>query len=159
MSDLPQTYPHILLDNAKKFPPKKAAIREKDYGIWQAYSWQDYLDQVRDFALGLFPPKKAAIREKDYGIWQAFSWQDYLDQARDFALGLAALGFKKEDKMAIIGDNRPQLYWGVSACQCLGGVPVPFPFTRMPYTKSFTISWIIRSARLPWQKIRNRPIS
>jgi len=90
MSDLPQTYPHILMDNAKRFPPKKAAIREKDYGIWQSYSWQEYLDQVKDFALGL-----------------------------------AALGFKKEDKMAIIGDNRPQLYWGVAACQCLGGVPVP----------------------------------
>jgi long-chain acyl-CoA synthetase len=90
MSDRPQTFPHILLDNAKKFPPKKAAIREKDYGIWQSYSWQDYLDQVRDFALGL-----------------------------------AALGFHKEDKMAIIGDNRPQLYWGLAACQCLGGVPVP----------------------------------
>jgi len=27
--------------------------------------------------------------------------------------------------MAVIGDNRPQLYWGMAACQCLGGVPVP----------------------------------
>ena len=90
MSDLPMTFPKILIHNAEKFPPTKAAIREKDYGIWQSYSWQDYLDQ-----------------------------------ARDFALGLAALGFKKEDKMAIIGDNRPQLYWGMAGCQCLGGVPVP----------------------------------
>ncbi|MBC8466700.1 MAG: AMP-binding protein [Deltaproteobacteria bacterium] len=90
MTDLPMTFPHILMDNAKKFPPTKAAIREKDFGIWQSYSWQDYLDQVRDFALGL-----------------------------------ASLGFKREDKMAIIGDNRPQLYWGLAGCQCLGGVPVP----------------------------------
>jgi long-chain acyl-CoA synthetase len=72
-----------------------------------------------------FPPTKIAMREKDYGIWQSYSWQDYLDQARDFALGLASLGFKRGDKMAIIGDNRPQLYWGLAACQCLGGVPVP----------------------------------
>ena len=90
MTDLPMTFPHILIDNAKKFPPTKAAIREKDYGIWQSYSWQDYLDQVKDFALGL-----------------------------------ASLGFKRENKMAIIGDNRPQLYWGMAGCQCLGGVPVP----------------------------------
>ena len=90
MSGLALTFPHILLDNAKKFPPTKAAIREKDLGIWQSYSWQDYLEQVKDFALGL-----------------------------------ASLGFKSEDKMAIIGDNRPQLYWGMAACQCLGGVPVP----------------------------------
>ncbi|MEE9419623.1 MAG: AMP-binding protein, partial [Desulfatiglandaceae bacterium] len=66
-----------------------------------------------------------AIREKDYGIWQSYSWKDYLDQVRDFALGLASFGFKRGDKMAIIGDNRPQLYWGMAACQCLGGVPVP----------------------------------
>ena len=90
MNDLSVIFPHILIDNAKKFPPTKAAIREKGYGIWQSYSWQDYLDQVRDFALGL-----------------------------------ASLGFKREDKMAIIGDNRPQLYWGLAASQCLGGIPVP----------------------------------
>jgi long-chain acyl-CoA synthetase len=84
------TFPQILIHNAKKFPPTKAAIREKDYGIWQSYSWQDYLEQVRDFALGL-----------------------------------SVLGFWRGDRMAIIGDNRPQLYWGLSACQCLGGIPVP----------------------------------
>jgi long-chain acyl-CoA synthetase len=72
-----------------------------------------------------FPPTKAAIREKDYGIWQSYSWQDYLEQVKDFALGLAALGFKRDDRMAIIGDNRPQLYWGLAAVQCLGGIPVP----------------------------------
>lgn len=72
-----------------------------------------------------YSDNKVAIREKDYGIWQPYSWQDYLDQARDFALGLASLGFKRGDKMAIIGDNRPQLYWGMAACQCLGGVPIP----------------------------------
>jgi len=72
-----------------------------------------------------FPPTKIAMREKDYGVWQSYSWQNSLDQTRDFALGLASLGFKRGDKMAIIGDNRPQLYWGLAASQCLGGVPVP----------------------------------
>lgn len=90
MTETPKTFPHILLHNAQKYGHNKVAMREKDYGIWQSYSWQDYLDQVKDFALGL-----------------------------------ASLGFKRGDKMAIIGDNRPQLYWGLAACQCLGGVPVP----------------------------------
>ena len=27
--------------------------------------------------------------------------------------------------LAIIGDNRPRLYWAMAAAQCLGGVPVP----------------------------------
>lgn len=90
MTDSIKTFPQILLDNAQKYGDSKIAIREKDYGIWQSYSWKAYLDQVRGFALGL-----------------------------------AALGFKRGDKLAIIGDNRPQLYWGMAAAQCLGGVPVP----------------------------------
>jgi long-chain acyl-CoA synthetase len=68
---------------------------------------------------------KVAIREKDYGIWQAYTWGDYLGQARLIALGLVSLGFARGDKTAIIGDNRPQLYWAMLATQVLGGVPVP----------------------------------
>jgi long-chain acyl-CoA synthetase len=69
--------------------------------------------------------RKAAMREKEYGIWQAYSWAQYLEQVRDFALGLAHLGFQRGDKLAIIGDNRPQLYWALVAAQALGGMPVP----------------------------------
>ena len=70
-------------------------------------------------------PRKVAIREKDYGIWQSYTWAEYLEQARLIALGLASLGFDRGDKTAIVGDNRPQLYWSVLATQALGGVPVP----------------------------------
>src|SRR5262244_1532748 len=70
-------------------------------------------------------PKKVAIREKDYGIWQAYTWRDYLAQSKLIALGLASLGFQRRDKTAIIGDNRPRLYWSMLATQALGGVPVP----------------------------------
>jgi long-chain acyl-CoA synthetase len=69
--------------------------------------------------------EKVAIREKDYGIWQAYTWRDYLRQARLIALGLASLGFSRGDKTAVVGDNRPQLYWAMLATQALGGVPVP----------------------------------
>jgi len=68
---------------------------------------------------------KVAIREKDYGIWQSYTWREYLAQARLIALGLAALGFSRGDRTALIGDNRPQLYWAMLATQALGGVPVP----------------------------------
>jgi long-chain acyl-CoA synthetase len=76
-------------------------------------------DNVRRF------PDRVAIREKDYGIWQSYTWGDYWAEARLIALGLASLGFARGDKLAIIGDNRPQLYWSVLAAQALGGVPVP----------------------------------
>jgi long-chain acyl-CoA synthetase len=68
---------------------------------------------------------KVAIREKDYGIWQSYTWGDYLEQSRLIALGLASLGFRRGDKTAIVGDNRPQLYWAMLATQALGGVAVP----------------------------------
>jgi long-chain acyl-CoA synthetase len=70
-------------------------------------------------------PRKVAIREKDYGIWQSYTWQEYYERARRIALGLAALGFRRGDRTAIIGDNRPELYWSVMATQVLSGVPVP----------------------------------
>src|SRR5262245_66361620 len=68
---------------------------------------------------------KVAIREKDLGIWQAYTWRDYVDRARLIALGLASLGFARGDKTAVIGDNRPQLYWSILATQALGRGPVP----------------------------------
>ncbi|MBI4636011.1 MAG: AMP-binding protein [Candidatus Rokubacteria bacterium] len=66
-----------------------------------------------------------AIREKDRGIWQTWTWSQYHDQVRDFALGLAALGFARGEKLSVIGDNRPRLYWAQVAAQCLGGISVP----------------------------------
>ncbi|WP_337954713.1 AMP-binding protein [Sedimenticola selenatireducens] len=68
---------------------------------------------------------KVAMREKDLGILQSWTWSEVSDEVRALACGLAALGFKRGDKLAIIGDNRPRLYWGFAAVQCLGGIPVP----------------------------------
>jgi long-chain acyl-CoA synthetase len=69
--------------------------------------------------------KRPAIREKNHGIWQTFTWAQYWEEVRDFALGLAAHGFRRGDKLAVIGDNRPRLYWAQLAAQCLGGAAVP----------------------------------
>ena len=68
---------------------------------------------------------KVAIREKHLGIWQSYTWSQYAEQARLIALGLAALGFTRGDKTAVVGDNRPALYWAMLATQALGGVAVP----------------------------------
>ncbi len=68
---------------------------------------------------------RTSIREKDLGIWQSWTWAQAAAQVRALACGLAAMGFKRGDNLAIIGDNRPRLYWAMSAAQCLGGVAVP----------------------------------
>jgi len=70
-------------------------------------------------------PDRPAIREKDLGIWQTFTWRDVADQVRAIACGLAAHGFRRGEHLAIVGNNRPQLYFAITAAQCLGGIPVP----------------------------------
>jgi long-chain acyl-CoA synthetase len=66
-----------------------------------------------------------ATREKEFGIWQTYSWKQAAEAVRTIACGFASLGMQRGDKLAIIGDNRPQLYWSMLAAQSLGAVPVP----------------------------------
>jgi long-chain acyl-CoA synthetase len=68
---------------------------------------------------------RPANREKDYGIWQSWNWAQVASEVEALACGLSAMGFRRGDKLAIIGDNRPRLYWAIAATQALGGVPVP----------------------------------
>src|SRR6516225_7410522 len=68
---------------------------------------------------------RPAIRHKDFGIWQTWTWSETLEEVRAFSVGLAELGLKRDDKLAIIGSNRPRLYWAICAGQALGAVPVP----------------------------------
>ena len=74
---------------------------------------------------GQVRPGKPAFREKHLGIWQSWTWAQVNDEVRALACGLAAIGFQRGMNLAIIGDNRPRLYWSMLAAQCLGGVPVP----------------------------------
>ena len=69
--------------------------------------------------------KKTAIREKDLGIWQSWTWSQVSTEVAYLACGLAAKGFSRGNNLAIIGDNRPRLYWSFAASQTLGGIPVP----------------------------------
>jgi len=68
---------------------------------------------------------RPAMRQKDRGIWQSRTWQEFHDEVRDFALGLAALGFRRAEKLSVIGDNRVRLYCAQIAATCLGGTSVP----------------------------------
>ncbi|UCG63945.1 MAG: AMP-binding protein [Deltaproteobacteria bacterium] len=67
---------------------------------------------------------KVAMREKEFGIWRPLTWQDYLDNVKYLCLGMVSLGLKKGDKVAMIGDNRPEGIWAEMAAMCAGAVPV-----------------------------------
>ena len=68
---------------------------------------------------------RVAFRHKDLGIWQSWNWAEVTEQVRGFARGLQTLGLKRGEKVAIVGYNRPRLYWAMAAAQWLGAVPVP----------------------------------
>ncbi len=65
---------------------------------------------------------KIALREKEFGIWQSMSWAEYLDHVRHFSLGLLSLGLEPGDKIAIIGDNRPEWVIAELAAHAAGAI-------------------------------------
>ncbi len=67
---------------------------------------------------------RTALREKEFGIWQETSWRQYHDHVRDFSLGLVSLGMRRGDKVAIVGNNRPEWMYSELAVQSAGGVSV-----------------------------------
>jgi long-chain acyl-CoA synthetase len=68
--------------------------------------------------------RKVALREKEFGIWQSYTWADYLRHVREFSLGLVSLGLQRGDKVAIVGDNRPEWVFAELAALCAGAVPL-----------------------------------
>lgn len=67
---------------------------------------------------------KVALREKDHGVWQEVTWAGYLAHVRDFSQGLMALGFRRGETVAIVGDNRPEWVYAELAAQAAGGISV-----------------------------------
>ena len=66
-----------------------------------------------------------AYREKEFGIWQSWTWAETREEIEALALGLIDLGVAEGDFVAVIGRNRPTLYWAMMAAQMCGAVPVP----------------------------------
>jgi len=69
--------------------------------------------------------RRPAFRHKDLGLWQTWTWAEVYDETRAIAAGLLALGLDRGDTMAIVGANRPKLYWSITAAQMIGAIPVP----------------------------------
>ncbi|HCD80055.1 MAG TPA: long-chain fatty acid--CoA ligase, partial [Alphaproteobacteria bacterium] len=70
-------------------------------------------------------PDAAAFREKEFGIWQSWTWRQTAAEIDALALGFLDIGVNAGDHIAIIGRNRPYLYWAMVAAQSVGAIPVP----------------------------------
>jgi long-chain acyl-CoA synthetase len=70
-------------------------------------------------------PNRTAFRHKDLGIWQSWTWGEVHEIVRAYASGLRSLGLERGGKIAIVGYNRPYLYWTMAAAQWIGAIPIP----------------------------------
>ena len=70
-------------------------------------------------------PGKVLFRSKQNGIWEDLSVEEVIAQSRLLAKALYAVGFRKDDKVGLISNNRPE--WNIVdyACQFLGVITVP----------------------------------
>lgn len=83
---------------------------------------------------------KIALREKDFGIWQEWTWSDYLKEVKLFSLGLASMEFKRGDKLAIIGDNRPEWVISELSTQALGGISIGLYQDSLPKEVGYVLN-------------------
>lgn len=67
---------------------------------------------------------RVAMREKEFGIWRPITWQHYFETVKYIALGLIKLGLTEGDKVAMIGDNRPEGLMAEMAALCARGIGV-----------------------------------
>ncbi|MFH0728644.1 MAG: AMP-binding protein [Pseudomonadota bacterium] len=75
---------------------------------------------------------KVALREKDFGCWNSYTWNQYYEFVRNTGLGLLKIGFKKEDKIAIISDNIPEALYMAIGAQAVGGISSAIYQTSLP---------------------------
>jgi long-chain acyl-CoA synthetase len=71
-----------------------------------------------------FGDDRVAMREKEFGIWCPITWKQYFEEVKYLTLGLVSLGLEEGDKVAMIGDNRPEGLWAEMAALCARGVGV-----------------------------------
>ncbi len=75
---------------------------------------------------------KVALREKDFGIWNVLTWRQFYDLVCKTAMGLEKIGLQKEDKLALITDNIPEMLIVSIAAQSIGAVSVGIYQTTLP---------------------------
>lgn len=86
-----------------------------------------FLNNVRKYG------DRTALREKILGIWKEISYREYFAHVNTFALGLKALGFDRENTLAILADNCPEWLYAELAAECLGGIPMGiYPTNPVP---------------------------
>ncbi len=66
-----------------------------------------------------------ALVAKENGTWKKYSTADFIDYVDHLTYGLSNIGINKDDKIAIISNNRPEWNFADYASQQCGAISVP----------------------------------
>ena len=148
--------PKLWLERCRKYGDKKVAMREKEFGIWIPYTWQDYYENVKAFALGL---KALGLERNDkvvfigdnrpHALWAeiavlccgaipAWLFQDCMIDEVEFiskhseSTFYIAEGQEETDKAIWVKDKCPLIKW------VIWEDPKGMRYYDEPFLKSFT---------------------
>ncbi len=67
---------------------------------------------------------RVVLRKKELGIWNKITWRQYGQRVRQVGMALVAFGLAPEDRVAIIGDSRPEWLYTDLGALSVNGVTV-----------------------------------
>ena len=82
---------------------------------------------------------RVALRRKEYGIWNRITWTEYGQRVREAAAGLLAMGLEPGDRVAILGDNRPEWLICNLATMTIGGATCGVYSTNAPEQVAYVV--------------------
>jgi long-chain acyl-CoA synthetase len=90
--------------------------------------------------------KPNALAAKENKVWVTYSTQQFIDNVNNLTYGLYDLGIGREDKIAIIANNRPEWNFADFAIQQVGAVSVPI----YPTISEHDLTFILNDAKIKY---------
>ncbi len=91
-----------------------------------------------------FGDKHVCMRSKQYGIWKKYTWKDVFEEVKSFSLGLMSLGLEPGDRVGVITENSPALFWACFAVEAARGIAA----TALPDSSAQELKHILSVAEV-----------
>lgn len=91
-------------------------------------------------------PKPDALSKKENGKWISYSTQDFVEYSENLAHGLLALGVQREDKIALLANNRPEWNFCDMGVQMSGCILIPI----YPTVSEKDLEFILNDAQVKY---------